>query len=102
MTQNELQWGNELSEEMKELSSNITLINHALGHNCGKTKRFFFSRSGKNEIHIDGDFTSFGGYLRVDRECMELIRSYFQNKLAEAKLEFENIGKGGERSENGT
>ena len=102
MTQNELQRGNELSEEMKELSSNIALLNHALGHNCGKIKKFSFSRIRKNEIHIDGDFTSFCGYLRVDRECMELIRGYFQNKLAEAELEFENIGKGGERSENGT
>ncbi len=102
MTEKELQLGNELSKEMEELSSNILLLNHALGHNCRETKKFFFSRRGKNEIHIDGDFTSFSGYLKVDRECMELIRGYFENKLAEAKLEFENIGKGGERSENGT
>lgn len=101
MTEYDLQRGNELSEQMKELSSNIVLLNNALGHNCRAIKKFFFSRRGKNEIHIDGDFTSFSGYLKVDRECMKLIRGYFENKLAEAKLEFENIGKGGERSENG-
>lgn len=96
MTQYELQRGNELAEKINTISENIALLDDALWSNEKKTRRFFFSCREKNKIHIDGGCISFGGQLKVDRECMELIRNYFQNKLAEANAEFENIGKGGE------
>lgn len=96
MTLNDLQRGNELAEKINTISENIALLDDALWSNEKKTKRFFFSCREKNKIHIDGGCISFGGQLKVDRECMELIRNYFQNKLAEANAELENIGKGGE------
>lgn len=96
MTQYDLQRGNELAEKINTISENIALLDDALGSNEKKTKRFFFSCRGKNKIHIDGGCISFGGQLEVDRECMELIQNYFQNKLTEANAELENIGKGGE------
>lgn len=100
MTQYDLQRGNELTEKIKEITDNLILLNHALNKESSersgqKIKKFFLSCIGKNEIHIDADCISFGGKLKVDRECMELIQDYFKNKLAEAQSEFENIGKGG-------
>ena len=97
MTEFDLQRGNELAEKMKEISANISLLKNALGTDKRTIRKFFFSCREKNKIHISGGSISFGGYLTVDRECMELIRGYYENKLAEAELEFENIG----RSENG-
>ena len=96
MTQYDLQRGNELAEKINTISENIALLDDALGSNEKKTKRFSFSCRDKNKIHIDGGCISFGGFLQVDRECMEVLRNYFQNKLAEANAEFESIGKGGE------
>ena len=96
MTKQDLEQGNKLMERLNELSKNISLLNDALGHNSKTISKFFFSCKGKNKIHIDGGFTSFGGYLTVDRECMELILNYFKNKLAETNAEFESIGKGEE------
>lgn len=99
MTKQDLERGNQLTRKMEDLSDNIERLTQALGHNVGGIKRFFFSRKDKNAIHIDGDFTSFAGYLKVDRECMELIKTYFENKLAEARAEFESIGKDEEVNE---
>lgn len=98
MTKEDLQRGNELNKRIEELYNNIFLLDHALSQRTsdGKIKRFFFSCREKNKIHIDACGVSFGGYLNVDRECMELIKKYFENKYAEAKAEFESIGKGGE------
>ena len=98
MTQYELQRGNELTEKIKEISDNISLLEYALGRESlsGKLKRFLFESVNKNEIRIGGGCVCFGGTLKVDRECMELIHNYYKNKLAEAQAEFESIGKGGE------
>lgn len=96
MTLNDLKRGNELAAKINTISENIALLDDALSINEKKTEKFFFSCREKNKIHIDGGCISFGGQLKVDRECMEVIRNYFQNKLIEANAEFENIGKGGE------
>lgn len=96
MTRYELQRGNELTEKIKELSDNISLLEYALEKESfgEKIKRFLFESVNKNEIRIGGGCICFGGTLKVDRECMELIQDYFKNKLAEAQAEFESIGKG--------
>ena len=96
MTLNDLQRGNELAAKIQDISDNIALLEDVLDSTGKETKRFFFSCREKNKIHIDGGCISFGGQLKVDRECMELILNYFQNKLVEANAEFENIGKDGE------
>lgn len=96
MTEFDLQRGNELAEKMKEISANISLLENALGTDKRTIGKFFFSCREKNKIHISGGSISFGGYLTVDRECMDLILNYYKTKLAETKTEFENIG----RSEN--
>lgn len=97
MTQNDLKRGIELNEKIKMLYENISLLDYALKKETwnGKIKRFAFSCRDKNKIHIDACGISFGGVLTVDRECMELIKNYFEKKHAEAKEEFESIGKGG-------
>lgn len=97
MTQYDLQRGNELAEKIKEIVNNISLLDYALNKEKynEKLKRFSLSWFGKNKIHIDSNDISFGGYLRVDRECMELIKGYYKNKLEELNAEFESIGKGG-------
>ena len=97
MTQNDLQRGNELDKKMKILHENISLLDYTLteGTFGEKIKRFILSGRGKNKIHIDGDDLFFGGSLIVDRECMEVIKNYFEKKYLEARAEFENIGKGG-------
>ena len=96
MTREDLQKGNELSEKIEVISENISLLNHILSekHRCGIITKFFLRGDGKNKIHISGGHISFGGCLTVDRECMELIQSYLEAKLNEAKKEFESIGKG--------
>ena len=96
MTKQDLERGNQLMGKMEDLSKNVSLLSNALGHNCGTIERFFFACLDKNKIKISGGFTSFGGHLTVDRECMELILNYFKNKLTEANAEFESIGKGKE------
>jgi hypothetical protein len=96
MALNDLQRGNELAAKIQDISDNIALLEHALNSTGRETKRFFFSCREKNKIHIDGGCISFGGHLKVDRECMELIRNYFQNKLTEANAELERIGKDNE------
>ena len=95
MTEFDLQRGNELTEKMKEISANISLLENALGTGKRTIGKFFFSCREKNKIHISGGSISFGGNLTVDRECMELLKSHFETKLNEAKKEFESIGKGG-------
>ena len=95
MTLYDLQRGNELAAKINTISKNIALLDDVLDSTDKKTKRYFFSCREKNKIHIDGGCISFGGQLEVDRECMELIRDYFQNKLMEANAEFESVGKGG-------
>ena len=96
MTKDDLRRGNELSEKIKELSDNISLLEYALEKESlsGKIKRFLFESVNRNEIRIGGGCICFGGTLKVDRECIELIQDYFKNKLAEAQAEFESIGKG--------
>lgn len=97
MTKEDLQRGNELNEKIKILYENISLLDCALKKETWgeKIKRFAFSCRDKNKIHIDAGGISFGGVLTVDRECMELIKNYFEKKHTEAKEEFESIGKGG-------
>ena len=95
MTNYDLQKGNELQEQIKELNQNIILLRYAL-HGKEETKGFkkYFLRSSKeNEIHIASNSISFGGVLKVDRECMEIIKEYFENKLCIVQAEFENLGK---------
>lgn len=104
MTQFDLQRGNELTEKIKEITDNLILLDSVLEHqsseNCReKIKRFFLSCVGKNQIHIDAACIWFGGKLKVDRECMELLRDYFKNKLAEVQAEFESIGTGGDNND---
>ena len=95
MTKEDLQRGIELDKEIKELYDNISLLDHALGQRTsdGKIKRFFFSCRDKNKIHVDACGISFGGFLTVDRKCMEIIKGYFEKKHEEAKSEFESLGK---------
>jgi hypothetical protein len=96
MTKQDLERGNKLAEKMQELYDNISLLENALTIKERTIGRFAFSCREKNKIHIDGGAISFGGYLTVDRECMELILNFYKTKLAEANAEFESIGKGGE------
>ena len=98
MTHKELQRGNELVKKIKELSDNIYLLNRALTHQERGIKKFFLRLKSKDDskMIVDGGFTYFGDYLKVDRECLEVIRDHFERKFAEATAEFESIGKGGE------
>ena len=96
MTGEELKRGNELKEEMQVTADNIYLLQHALTGKpkfCG-LKKYFLRCIGKNEIHIAAEGISFGGVLKVDRLCMEIIKSYFENKLKQQTKEFESLGKG--------
>lgn len=95
MTNYDLQKGNELQEQIKELNQNIILLRYALH---GKKelkgfKKYFLRCSKENEIHIASNSISFDGVLKVDRECMEIIKKYFENKLHTVQAEFENLGK---------
>ena len=94
MTLYDLKRANELMKKIEELRENISLLNDALEPRA-KRDKFFFSCKNKNKIHIDSVGVSFGGELKVDRECMELIQNYFKKKLDEMSAEFERIGKGG-------
>lgn len=94
MTGKELNRGIKLKDEMQETSDNLYLLQRAL---IGKEKfrgfkKYFFKCIGENEIHISAESISFGGVLKVDRKCMELIKDYFENKLYEQKKEFERLG----------
>ena len=62
----------------------------------GKIKKFSLFCHKKNEIRIEGEFIAFADSLKVDRECMELLRRHFADKREILIKEFENIGKGGE------
>lgn len=97
MTLSDLERGNELKEQMNELQDNIYLLEYALKEHprYGKLKRFFFESIGKNKIHIGSQCISFGGFLKVDRESMELLKKHFENKFEETKSELAYIGKGG-------
>lgn len=98
MTAEDLRKGNELLERIDEISRNIHIMNDALSRATmnGKIKKFSLFCRKKNEIRIEGEFIAFADSLKVDRECMELIRSYFVTKREDLIKEFENIGKGGE------
>lgn len=98
MTAEDLQKGAMLVERMKELNENICILEKALEKETafGKIKKFFFRCNEHNKISVEGGFMCFSGNLRVDREGMELLQNYFVNKLQETKIEFDNLGKGGE------
>lgn len=98
MTYNDLQRGNELTQEINEIKRNISILNNALHKREGNRvfDKFFFRCNEKNKVRIASYGIQFGGELKIDRECMDLIQNYFEKKLAEATAEFESIGKGGE------
>ena len=98
MTYNDLKRGNELTEKITEINDNIRILSNALHKREGNRvfDKFFFWCNEKNKIRIASCGIQFGGELKIDRECMELIQNYFEKKLAEATAEFESIGKGGE------
>lgn len=98
MTAEDLQKGTELLKRMEELNENISILEKALECDTaiGKLKKFFFRCNEHNKISVEGGFMCFSGNLRVDREGMELLQNYFVNKLQETKIEFDNLGKGGE------
>ena len=99
MTMYDLQRGNEIKEKIDEIKGNISLLHHVLQDTQGKKlfDKFFFWSNGKNKVRISSYGIAFGGELKIDRECMELIQSYYENKLAEAIAELESVGKGGEK-----
>ncbi len=96
MTEKDLDRGIELREQMEKLDENIAVLNYVLKRYDCKIKKFFLGFINKNKIRINAEGYSSNGYLTVDRECMELIKSYFENKLKETRSEFKSIGKGGE------
>ena len=96
MTKEELKRGLELDEKISEIIENIGILAGALHKESGGglIKRFAFRCVGNNKLKVEGGSISFGGFLMVDRECMELLLHHYQNKLNEAQKEFEHIGKG--------